>query len=165
MKRVLALIMTAVMLLSLCACGGTVPAENPSEVTTTAPTTAPATTLTTPPTTAPAKNDAISPLHYKVNDGEGNTAWLFGSIHVGQDHFYPLPDYVTEAYENSDALAVEADMVTFHTDMEVQTQALMKLIYFFILFFTLPFTIFCHLPSAIRYSPSKYTCAIKAGTA
>lgn len=129
MKKIFSVLLVLSLLMSLCACGRTVPAENPSEVTTTAPTTAPATTLTTPPTTAPAKNDAISPLLYKVTDGEGNTAWLFGSIHVGQDHFYPLPDYVTEAYENSDALAVEADMVTFHTDMEVQTQALMKLIY------------------------------------
>ena len=127
MKKIFAVLLALCLLMSLSACGGTIPVENPTEITTTVPTTEPVTT--TEPTTAPVEDDTISPLLYKVTDGEGNTAWLFGSIHVGQDYFYPLPDYVTEAYENSDALAVEADMVTFNADMEAQTKALMKLIY------------------------------------
>ena len=127
MKKIFAVLLALCLLMSLSACGGTIPVENPTEITTTVPTTEPVTT--TEPTTAPVEDDTISPLLYKVTDGEGNTAWLFGSIHVGQDYFYPLPDYVTEAYENSDALAVEADMVAFNADMEAQTKALMKLIY------------------------------------
>ena len=127
MKKIFAILLALCLLMSLSACGGTIPVENPTEITTTVPTTEPVTT--TEPTTAPVEDDTISPLLYKVTDGEGNTAWLFGSIHVGQNYFYPLPDYVTEAYENSDALAVEADMVTFNADMEAQTKALMKLIY------------------------------------
>ena len=127
MKKIFAILLALCLLMSLSACGGTIPVETPTEITTTVPTTEPVTT--TEPTTAPVEDDTISPLLYKVTDGEGNTAWLFGSIHVGQDYFYPLPDYVTEAYENSDALAVEADMVTFNADLEAQTKALMKLIY------------------------------------
>lgn len=123
MKKIFAVLLALCLLLSLSACGETIPVENPTEATTTA------TTPTTETTTVPADEDSISPLLYKVTDAEGHTAWLFGSIHVGQDYFYPLPDYVTEAYENSDALAVEADMVTFNADMEAQTKALMKLIY------------------------------------
>ena len=127
MKKIFAILLALCLLMSLSACGGTIPVETPTEITTTVPTTEPVTT--TEPTTAPVEDDTISPLLYKVTDGEGNTAWLFGSIHVGQNYFYPLPDYVTEAYENSDALAVEADMVTFNADLEAQTKALMKLIY------------------------------------
>ena len=121
MKKIFAFLLALCLMLSLCACGGTAPVQTPTEATTTIPTTS--------PTNAPAEEYSISPLLYKVTDAEGNTAWLFGSIHVGQDHFYPLPDYVTGAYENSDALAVEADMVTFNADLEAQTQALMKLVY------------------------------------
>ena len=95
MKKIFAVLLALCLLMSLSACGGTIPVENPTEITTTVPTTEPVTT--TEPTTAPVEDDSISPLLYKVTDGEGNTAWLFGSIHVGQDYFYPLPDYVTEA--------------------------------------------------------------------
>lgn len=124
MKKIFAILMVLCLMISLCACGGD-PVQNPTEITTTVPTTEP----TTNPTTAPAEDDSISPLLYQVTDAEGNTVWLFGSIHVGQEYFYPLPDYVTEAYENSDALAVEADVVEFASDMEAQTQALMQLMY------------------------------------
>ena len=124
MRKIFTFLLALCLILSLCACGVTAPVQNVTNITTTAPT-AP----TTEPITAPAEDDTISPLLYKVTDAEGNTAWLFGSIHVGQDYFYPLPDYVTGAYENSDALAVEADMVTFNADLEAQTQALMKLVY------------------------------------
>lgn len=120
MKKLCSVLLVLCFLLSLCACGGD-PVQNPTEITTITP--------TTEPTTAPVEDDSISPLLYKVTDAEGNTAWLFGSIHVGQEYFYPLPDYVTNAYENSDVLAVEADTVAFASDLEAQTQAMMQLIY------------------------------------
>ena len=129
MKKIFAILLALCLMLSLCACGATKPEQNDTDITTTAPTTIPTTDPTTTPNTDPEDGDTISPLLYKVTDTEGNTTWLFGSIHVGQDCFYPLPTYVTDAYENSDALAVEADMVTFNADLEAQTQALMNLIY------------------------------------
>ena len=70
-----------------------------------------------------------TPILYKVTDGDGDAIWLFGSIHVGLEEYYPLPDYVMDAFENSDALAVEFDIVAFQKDMQAQTAALTALIY------------------------------------
>ena len=69
------------------------------------------------------------PLLYKVTDEAGNVAWLFGSIHIGREDFYPLPEYVTSAYNSADALAVEFDMNAFENDMETQTAIAMKMLY------------------------------------
>ena len=73
--------------------------------------------------------DAITPLVYEVTDADGDTVWLLGTIHVGYDYFYPLPDYVYDVYNQADALAVEADIVAFEQDMAAQTQALMPMMY------------------------------------
>lgn len=62
-------------------------------------------------------SDGITPLLYKVTDAEGNVVWLFGSIHIGKDYFYPLPDYVMNAYNSSDALAVEFDTLAAEEDI------------------------------------------------
>lgn len=69
------------------------------------------------------------PLLYKVSDKEGNIVWLFGSIHVGKSGFYPLPEYVTEAFEGSERLAVEFDIVAYENDMSAQMESLTSLIY------------------------------------
>ena len=69
------------------------------------------------------------PLLYRVIDDDGDIVWLFGSIHVGYEDFYPLPDYVTDALEGSDGLAVEFDIVNFESDYLAQTNALTKLVY------------------------------------
>ena len=71
----------------------------------------------------------ITPLLYKISDDKGNHIWLFGSIHIGLESFYPLPQYVTDAYESSDALAVEFDIVSFSEDLQAQTDALTQLVY------------------------------------
>ncbi len=39
-----------------------------------------------------------------------NTAYLFGTIHVGKKAFYPLPEQVETAFDNSRKLVVEADV-------------------------------------------------------
>ncbi len=38
------------------------------------------------------------------------TVYLFGTIHIGKDNFYPLPDYVMNSFKASKSLAVEMDM-------------------------------------------------------
>lgn len=40
----------------------------------------------------------------------GNTSYLFGSIHLGSPDMYPLSDVVYKAYENSNHLMVEIDL-------------------------------------------------------
>lgn len=67
-----------------------------------------------------------NPLLYKVTDNKGNVAWLFGSIHVGEDYFYPLPDYVLDAFDNADSLAVEFDIVAFEKDITAATKMMQE---------------------------------------
>ena len=131
MKKLIALLLCMVMVLGLAACGQknepatTTAATEPSVPETTVPTTEPA---TEPAVTEPAES-VTTPLLYKVTDNEGNVAWLFGSIHVGEEYFYPLPAYVLNAYASADALAVEFDIVTFEGDINAQIEALQTMVY------------------------------------
>ncbi|WP_342115786.1 TraB/GumN family protein [Pseudoduganella sp. OTU4001] len=52
---------------------------------------------------APARG-ALYKLEYA-----GNTSWLFGTIHVGKEDFYPLEPRVTQAMERATAIALEID--------------------------------------------------------
>ncbi|MBQ8324500.1 MAG: TraB/GumN family protein [Clostridia bacterium] len=61
----------------------------------------------------PSQGPKSSPLLYRVEDGKGNTAYLLGTIHVGNGLTSNLPDYVLDAFYASDALAVELDLNTF----------------------------------------------------
>ncbi len=74
------------------------------------------------------KNES-TPLLYKVSDDKGNCVWLFGSIHVGDDYFYPLPEYVISAYEEADSLAVEFDITAYEKDYKAQMQSLKAFVY------------------------------------
>ncbi len=53
-----------------------------------------------------------TPLFYKVTSSEGNTMYLLGTIHIGDDRTAYLPSEIIEALEASDALAVELVMDT-----------------------------------------------------
>ena len=75
------------------------------------------------------KESTISPALYRVTDQDGHILWLFGSIHVGTEDFYPLPDYVMDAYQGSDALAVEIDIVAVEADILGQMTLVQKLMY------------------------------------
>ena len=75
------------------------------------------------------KQGTSAPVLYKATDDKGNVVWLFGSIHVGRDDFYPLPSYVMDAYNGSDALAVEFDIIAFEKDIQAQMDALSALVY------------------------------------
>lgn len=109
MKRLLSLLLSLVLCFALIACNGSRgDFGDPS---------------------TPEGDGSAGPLLYKVTDEEGNIVWLFGSIHVGRDDFYPLPDYVLDAFEGSDALAVEADIVSFENDMSAQMEAMKLFVY------------------------------------
>jgi len=47
----------------------------------------------------------------RAREGEGKL-YLLGSIHAGSDDMYPLNPIITEAFENSDILAIECDATT-----------------------------------------------------
>ena len=75
------------------------------------------------------KESTITPLLYRVMDQQGNVIWLFGSIHVGLESYYPLPDYVLDAFDGSDALAVELDIMKVEWNFAQQTRLLQLLVY------------------------------------
>ncbi len=53
------------------------------------------------------KTNGITPAMWKVTSPEGNTMVMLGSFHALKDECYPLPEAVTNAYNNADILAVE----------------------------------------------------------
>ncbi|MGN1003001.1 MAG: TraB/GumN family protein [Oscillospiraceae bacterium] len=58
-----------------------------------------------------------TPLLWRVSSPEGGELYLFGSIHVAGPELFPLPDAVLDAYEESDALAVEYDTLAASFDI------------------------------------------------
>lgn len=126
MKRLLALLLAFVMCFMLVACGKTTEKTASKEE-----------------KKQTAENATATPLLYRVTDQKGNVVWLFGSIHVGREDYYPLPDYVMNAFANADSLAVELDIVAFEKNLSAQTQALGKLAY------TDGTTIKDHIPQAL----------------
>ena len=76
-----------------------------------------------------AQTTGSTPLLYKVTDESGNVAWLFGSIHVGREDYYPLPDYVMEAYNSADSLAVEYDVIAFQENPQAAASLLTEMMY------------------------------------
>lgn len=121
LNRLLALFMALVLMLALAACDSseTSSKEESKEA-------------SSEETVSREYNDGTAtstPVLYKVTDGDGDVVWLLGSIHVGTEDFYPLPDYVEEAFEGSDSLAVEVDIVAFQKDLAAQIEALKPLVY------------------------------------
>lgn len=71
-----------------------------------------------------------TPIIYKVTkEGSNNTIYLFGSIHIADKSAYPLSDAVINAYNDSDYLAVEFDLVEFQKNQEAQFAMLQEMIY------------------------------------
>ena len=76
-----------------------------------------------------ADKSKVSPILYKATDSNGNEVYLFGSIHIGQEEMYPLPQYVMNAYEASDVLAVECDIVAFEENQSDAQNLFMYFVY------------------------------------
>lgn len=71
------------------------------------------------------KESTTTPLLFEVTkEGSGNKLYLFGSIHAGEESLYPLPDYVMNAYKESDTVAVEFDLIEYEKDISAQTEML-----------------------------------------
>ena len=120
MKRVWAWLLMLAMCVMLVSC-----AQDTNDEST--KTTQNATTTTT--ASGQGTENPITPILYRVTDDDGHTIWLFGSIYVGTESYYPLPTYVQTAFESAEVLAVECDVVAFEKDMDAMTQALSQLVY------------------------------------
>jgi len=106
MKKILSILLVAIFILvALIGCGsGSDPATENERY--------PALGNDTPGTPSD-----ITPLMWRVTSPDGQGMYLFGSIHVGDSSIYPLPDFVMNAFERSDYLAVEVDIYAFANDM------------------------------------------------
>ncbi len=54
-------------------------------------------------------------MFWKVSD-EDSCVYLLGSMHFGKAEFYPMPTVIESAYQNSDLLGVEIDMLSIDTN-------------------------------------------------
>ena len=72
----------------------------------------------------------ITPLMYEVTkEGSNNKIYLFGSIHMADTDKFNFPDYLTNAYNKSQYLACEFDIVEYQKDQEKMLQGIQDLIY------------------------------------
>lgn len=152
--RTLSLFTVAAMCAALlCSCGA-VPDSSQTDssskaaTTTTADTTADTTTAgeassTASATSAPdssvsdsssavtddTKTNGITPAMWKVTSPEGNTMVMLGSFHALKDECYPLPEAVTNAYNNADILAVECDITSTSEDGEYMKNLMKQMLY------------------------------------
>jgi len=72
------------------------------------------------PTEEEPENKA-TPLFYHVTGSEGQEMWLFGTIHVGDARTAYLPEAIRNAFETSDALAIECNAEAFEKQVEEDT--------------------------------------------
>lgn len=68
------------------------------------------------PDTEPVEK--AKPLFYRVTGENGQQMWLMGTIHVGDDRTGFLPKEIYDAFEASDALAIECDTRYFEDQIE-----------------------------------------------
>ena len=68
-----------------------------------------------------------TPLLYRAEKTDGGVLYLFGTVHLGDERMV-FPDYVMNAYNESDFLCVEADMAAFGNDMDLQMEAVKKML-------------------------------------
>ncbi len=77
-----------------------------------------------------SKKEQITPLMYKVTkNGSDNVIYLFGSMHLVNLKEFDFPKYVLDAYENSDYLAVEADIIAVQQQKDFATNYLLSSMY------------------------------------
>ncbi len=52
----------------------------------------------------------VTPAMWQATAPDGDTMYMIGSMHALKEECYPLPDYIMDAYEQADILAVECDI-------------------------------------------------------
>ena len=80
-------------------------------------------------TSSASSENAITPLMWKAEDENGNYAYLFGSIHAGDNAVDNMPDYFEKAYADSDTLAFEIDMSDIYSEITASSSMLTDVIY------------------------------------
>ena len=71
----------------------------------------------------------IDPLFWVAEGKNGGKVYLLGSIHCADKDTYRLPDLLMDAYLESDALAVECDILAYEKDFMAQLQMSQDMMY------------------------------------
>ena len=58
-----------------------------------------------------------TPLFWRVSSEDGGELYLLGSMHAAEEGMYGLSDVVMQAFDSSDVLALELDMLSLKYDM------------------------------------------------
>lgn len=111
--------------------------ENPSDDSSTSTTTTTSAVETTTvdenssqaPTEPSTGTSEITPALWKLTTESGKTVYFMGSMHALPNEAYPLPDVIMNAYNSSDALAVECDTVAYQDDLKAQIKLSKELMY------------------------------------
>ena len=76
------------------------------------------------------KTEEIKPLLYEVTkEGSNNKIYLFGSIHASKSSELVFPNYIMKAYNDSNYLACEFDIIKYNNDFEKTMNDVMKMKY------------------------------------
>lgn len=66
-------------------------------------------------------------MFWEVSDDD-SSVYLLGSIHFGKADFYPLPDVVEQAYQNSETLGVEVNLLSVNQN-DIQQEMMQNMFY------------------------------------
>ena len=76
--------------------------------------------------------EKASPVFYKVTGAEGQQMWLLGTIHVGDERTAFLPQEIYDAFDASDALAVEFETESYTAQLMEDQEAMQRYIQAFL---------------------------------
>ena len=71
----------------------------------------------------------MTPLAWRVEDNDGHTIYMMGTIHFGDEAMDHLPDYFETAYQASDAIAVESDINSILQDSSKMMAIMNMMVY------------------------------------
>jgi len=77
----------------------------------------------------PETQSDIDPLFWVAEGENGGKVYLLGSIHCAEPETYRLPDLLMDAYLESDALAVECDILAYESDYLAQIAMSQQMMY------------------------------------
>ncbi|MEE0876866.1 MAG: TraB/GumN family protein [Fibrobacteraceae bacterium] len=69
----------------------------------------------------PAFYDEGNNLLWKISDNN-SSVWILGSIHYADSSFYPLSKFIEQAFQESEALAVEMDVSDTETQIKTEEE-------------------------------------------
>ncbi len=76
-----------------------------------------------------AGSAAVTPMLFRVTDGDGHEMYLFGTIHVGDKRINAAADRVAPYLDGCGALAVEFDIVAYEKDYQAQMRDMAQFVY------------------------------------